>query len=189
MVGGVGLSDAELREQLSSIRDIAADFDIDVFAGVEANIARNGDISVGAGILESVDIVVASPHADLDGAGTDRLVEAAQHPDVDIIGHPTGRYVNQRAGLDVDIERLATVAAEHDTALEVNANPNRLDLGDSAIKTVVEAGAPLTVNTDAHRPSNFELLRFGIHTARRGWAESGDVLNTREATGIRSFVE
>jgi len=188
MVGGVGVSDEELREQIPEIRAAGDDADIAVFAGVEANIGTDGSISVAEDLLADLDLVVASPHAGLDGDGTDRLVAAAEHPAVDVIGHPTGRYLNRRRGLDVDVERLAAVAAEHDTALEINANVHRLDLGGRAVKTVIEAGAPVAVNTDAHRPTGYEQVRFGVHTARRGWATTTDVLNTRGPDGIREFV-
>jgi DNA polymerase (family 10) len=189
MVGGVGLDDETLREQIPVVRDVAADADVDVFAGVEANIAADGSISVGEDVLSEFDLVVASPHAGLDGDGTDRLVTAAEHPEVDIIGHPTGRRLDQRAGLDVDIDRLARVAADHNTALEVNANPWRLDLRGRAVQTAIEAGATVVIDTDAHRPASFEFVRYGVHTARRGWAGPADVLNTRDAAGVRAFLE
>jgi len=188
MVGGVGVEDDDLREQLPDIRAAADDADIEVFAGVEANVAADGSISVADDLLADLDIVVASPHSALDGDGTDRLVAAAEHPAVDIVGHPTGRYLNRRPGLDVDVERLATAAAEHGTALEINANPARLDLSGSAVQTAIEAGATITVNTDAHSPADFEYLRYGVHTGRRGWAEAADVLNTRDADGVREFL-
>jgi DNA polymerase (family 10) len=188
-VGGIGLEDDELREQREVIEEVAADADIEVFAGVEANVGTDGSISVGEALLADLDVVVASPHAALDGDGTDRLVAAAEHPEVDIIGHPTGRRLNERAGLNVDVERLAAVAAETGTALEINANPRRLDLRGRAVQTALDAGAPIAVNTDAHRPSNYDLLRYGVHTARRGWAEADDVLNTRDADGVRASVD
>ena len=188
-VGGIGLEDDELREQREVIEEVAADADIEVFAGVEANVGADGSISVGEALLADLDVVVASPHAALDGDGTDRLVAAAEHPEVDIIGHPTGRRLNERAGLNVDVERLAAVAAETGTALEINANPRRLDLWGRAVQTALDAGAPIAVNTDAHRPSNYDLLRYGVHTTRRGWAEADDVLNTRDADGVRAFVD
>ena len=190
MVGGVGVSDEELREQITEVRAVADEVagEIDVFTGVEANIGADGSVSVADDLLAELDVVVASPHAGLDGDGTDRLVAAAERPEVDIIGHPTGRYLTQRAGMDVDVERLATVAAEYDTALEVNANPHRLDLGGSAVKTAVEAGATIAINTDAHSPPRYDLVRYGVHTARRGWAETADILNTRDADGIREFT-
>ncbi|PSP53696.1 DNA polymerase/3'-5' exonuclease PolX [Halobacteriales archaeon QH_3_68_24] len=188
MVGGVGVPDDELREQTDAVRAVAADVDIEVFTGVEANVGADGSISVADDLLADLDVVVASPHAGLDGDGTAKLVAAAEHPSVDVIGHPTGRYLNRRAGMDIDVERLATAAAEHGTALEVNANPHRLDLGGAAVKTAVEAGATVAVNTDAHSPKRYDLVRYGVHTARRGWAETEDVLNARDADGVREFI-
>jgi len=189
MVGGVGVPDEKLREQITEVESVAADAGIDVFTGVEANIAADGSVSVADDLLADLDVVVASPHAALDGDGTDRLVAAAEHPDVNVIGHPTGRYLNRREGLDVDIERLAAAAADTDTALEINANPARLDLGGGAVKQALEAGATIAINTDAHSPGDLELLRYGVHTARRGWAETDDVLNTRDAEGLREFLD
>lgn len=189
MVGGVGITDEEIREKLPEIRAVDDESEIDIFAGIEANIAADGTISVADKVLEELDVVVASPHAALDGDGTDRLVTAAKHTSVDIIGHPTGQYLNQRAGLEVDVEKLATVAADHGTALEVNANPRRLDLSGRAVQIAVDAGATITINTDAHRPASYDFMTYGVHTARRGWAEAGDVLNTLETDALRSFVE
>ncbi len=188
MVGGVGLDDDELREQLAEVRTVAADADVDLLAGVEANVGAEGEISVGDDLLAELDCVVASPHSDLDGDGTDRLVAAVEHPAVDVLGHPTGRMLNQRPGHDVDVERLAAAAADHDTALEVNANPRRLDLSGAHVKLAIEAGATIAINTDAHRPESYEHIRYGVHTARRGWAEPDDVLNCRDADGLRAFL-
>lgn len=188
MVGRVGLTDDRLREQRSEIRSVADDADIEVFAGVEANIGTDGEISVDDDLLANLDIVVASPHAGLDGDGTERLVAAARHPHVDILGHPTGRRLNEREGMEVDVARLAGVAADHDTALEINADPRRLDLSGRAVQTAIEAGATIVINTDAHRTASFDHLRYGVHTARRGWASGDDVLNTRDPAAIRSFV-
>ncbi len=189
MVGGVGVEDDELREQAEVIRDAAADAPIEVFTGVEANIDADGNVSVADDVLADLDLVVASPHSGLDGDGTDRLVRAIEHPEIDVLGHPSGRMLNSRSGMEIDPRRLGEAAAENDVALEVNANPHRLDLWGSAVKAAVEAGAIIAVNTDAHRPSEFDYLRYGVHTARRGWAEAGDVLNTRDVAGVRAFLE
>ena len=189
MVGGVGVPDEALREQLAEVRDVAADSDIDVFSGVEVNIATDGSLSMADDLLADLDVVVASPHAGLDGDGTDRLVAAAKHPAVNVIGHPTGRYLNRREGLSIDIEELATVAADHDTALEVNASPARLDLCGSAVQRAIEAGATIAIDTDAHSPSSFGQITYGVHTARRGWAEAADVLNTRSPDALREFLD
>ena len=189
MVGGVGLDDAALTEQASAVRDAGSGADIDVFAGVEANIGAAGEVSVGDDVLAELDCVVASPHSALDGDGTERLVTAIEHPEVDIIGHPTGRLLNRRPGHDIDIERVAEAAATHGTALEINADPRRLDLRASYVKAAIETGATVVIDTDAHSTGAYEHVRFGVHTARRGWAEPDDVLNCRDADGLREFLE
>ena len=189
MVGGVGLDDETLREQLAEVRAVAADADVEVFAGVEANIGADGSVSVADDLLAALDCVVASPHSGLDGDGTDRLVAAIEHPEVDVVGHPTGRLLNQRPGHDIDVEAVAEAAADEGVALEINANPNRLDLRSSYVKVAVEAGATIAVDTDAHRPASFEYVRYGVHAARRGWCEPDDVLNCRDADGVRAFLE
>jgi len=188
MVGGVGVDDDTLREQIAEVESVAEDADIDVFSGVEANIDESGRISVADEVLAELDVVVASPHVALDGDGTDRLVAAAEHPSVDIVGHPTGRYLNRRSGLDVDVERLGRAAADAGTALEINASPARLDLDGYAVKRVVEAGATVVIDTDAHSPGSFGQVTYGVHTARRGWAEADDVLNTGGPDELREFL-
>jgi DNA polymerase (family 10) len=188
MVGGVGLTDEELRDQIEEIRAVDDTVDIDVFAGVEANIGADGSVSVDEDVLAELDCVVASPHSGLDGDGTDRIVTAIEHPEVDIVGHPTGRLLNQRPGIDLDIERVADAAADSGTALEINADPHRLDLRSSNVKIAIEAGATIAIDTDAHRPGAYDSIRYGVHTARRGWAEADDVLNTRDADGVREFL-
>lgn len=189
MVGGVGLSDQQLESQLSELRAVDDDAEIDVFAGVEANIDADGRLSVDDALLERLDCVVASPHAALDGDGTDRLVTAAEHPAVDIVGHPTGRQLNRRSGLDVDVTALAEAAAKAGTALEINANPRRLDLRGAAVQAAIEQGATVTIDTDAHRPGSYDYVRYGVHTARRGWAEPSDVLTTWPPEDVRAFLD
>jgi DNA polymerase (family 10) len=192
MVGGVGLSDADLREQAAEVAEVAADADVEVFHGVETNVDAEGGLSTGDGLLAELDLVVAAPHSDLrqDGeTATERLVAAVSHPEVDVLGHPTGRLINSRAGLSPDVGRLVEAAAAHDTALEVNANPHRLDLNGEAVRAAVDAGATVVVNTDAHRPAELANVRYGVHTARRGWAEAADVLNARDTAGVRAFLD
>jgi len=189
VVGGMGLSDGEIRDQIDEIEAAASDAGIEVFAGIEANIGADGGVSVGEDVLAELDIVVASPHAGLGGDGTDRIVAAIEHPEVDVVGHPSGRLVNERPGLDLDVGAIADAAARTGTALEVNANPSRLDLWDGAVRIAVEAGAPIAIDTDAHTPAAYDLLEYGVHAARRGWAETADVLNARDAGGLWAFVE
>jgi DNA polymerase (family 10) len=187
----VGLSDGDLREQAAEVEAVREDAGIEVFHGVEANVDADGGIHPGGDVLADLDLVVASPHSALGQdreAATERLVAAVEHPQVDVLGHPSGRLLNQRAGLEFDAERVAEAAAREGVALEVNANPNRLDLWGEAVRTAVEAGATVAIDTDAHVPAELDFLRYGVHTARRGWAEPGDVLNARPAGDVRSFL-
>ena len=192
MVGGVGLTDDDLREQAAAVDGAREEVgDMTLLHGVETNIDARGDLSTGDDLLETLDVVVASPHAALGQdreTATDRLVRAVEHPSVDILGHPTGRLITEREGLDPDVERLAAAAADAGTALEINADPARLDLPGELVRVAVDAGATIAVDTDAHAPDAFEYLRYGAHTARRGWCEAGDLLNTRDVEGLRSFL-
>ncbi|AFK18423.1 DNA polymerase/3'-5' exonuclease PolX [Haloferax mediterranei ATCC 33500] len=191
MVGGVGVEDDELLEQIDEVRAVAEDTDITVFTGVEANIDAEGALSVDDDVLDQLDVVVASPHSALDQdreTATDRLVRAMEHPAVDILGHPTGRLINQRPGLPLDYERIASAAVENGVALELNASPYRLDLNGEALRIAVEAGATVAINTDAHRPTELDYARYGVHTARRGWVETADVLNTWSVEALTDFL-
>jgi len=192
VVGSSGLSPAEISEQRAAVEELAADADLELLHGIEANVDADGEVVPGGELLEGLDIVVASPHSALSQnreAATDRLVAAVEHPAVDVLGHPTGRLINRRPGLELDAERLAAAAADAGTALEVNANPSRLDANGDAVRVAVEAGATVAVNTDAHTPDRLDLLRYGVHTARRGWAEASDVLNTYSLPELRSFLD
>ncbi|MFB6195068.1 MAG: DNA polymerase/3'-5' exonuclease PolX [Haloplanus sp.] len=191
MVGGVGLDDDELRDQMDAVAEAARDAPVTVFHGVEANVDAEGGLSVDDALLADLDIVIASPHSDLgqdSTAATDRLVRAVEHPSVDVLGHPTGRLINERPGLDPDVDRLVAAAAAAETALELNANPHRLDLRDEAVRAAVEAGARIAINTDAHGTGELDARRYGVHTARRGWAEADDVVNTRSADALASWL-
>ena len=191
MVGGVGLDEAAIEEQAAAIAEAADEVDVPILHGIEANIDADGDLSTDDETLAALDLVVASPHAALGQNGeaaTERLVRAAEHPHVDVLGHPTGRLINERPGLDPDVEAVAEAAAASGTAIEVNANPARLDADGEFVRAAIEAGATIAVDTDAHAPRELDNARYGIHTARRGWAEAADVLNARSLDGIRSFL-
>lgn len=192
MVGGVGVEDEDLLEQIEAVRAVDDEADIRVFAGVEANISADGSISVGEDVLERLDIVVASPHSDLDqdaSAATERLIRAIEHDHVDVIGHPTGRLINRRPGISFAVDSVVDAAADHETAFEVNANPQRLDLDGGMVRAAVETGAPIAINTDAHSPGEYENLRYGVHTARRGWATPDDVINSGSVEEFAAWLD
>ncbi|MGM0449005.1 MAG: helix-hairpin-helix domain-containing protein [Methanobacteriota archaeon] len=191
MVGGVGLDEADIEEQAAAIAEAADEVEIPILHGIEANIDADGDLATDDEALAALDIVVASPHAALgqdSEAATERLVRAVEHPLVDVLGHPTGRLINERSGLDPDVKAIAEAAAANGTAIEVNANPARLDADGEFVRAAVEAGATIAVNTDAHAPRELDNARYGVHTARRGWARAADVLNARSLNGLRSFL-
>lgn len=148
--------------------------------GVELEIRADGSLDFPDDVLAELDVVVASVHS---GFGqprdkmTDRLISAARNPHVDIIGHPSGRLIGRREPYEVDLEALIDACAASGTALEINANPMRLDLDDVHARRAVEKGVWLAIDTDAHATDNFELLPYGIATARRAWVGPQHVLN------------
>jgi DNA polymerase (family 10) len=150
-----------------------------VLKGVEANIRSDGSVDVPEDVLAELDWVVASLHQGFDRSPTERILAALDHPHVDCIGHLTGRKLNKRAGADVDVETVVARAVETGTALEINSQPDRLDLRDVHARLAAEAGVLVPVNTDAHSTKALGYRDLGIAQARRGWLTKENVLNTR----------
>jgi DNA polymerase (family 10) len=176
-----GLSPERLKKHIDEIREVAANVKgITVLAGAEVDILVDGCLDYEDKLLEQLDIVIASPHASLKQApavGTERLLCAIRHPLVHVIGHPTGRMIGRREGLQLDIHKLIDAAVEHNVALEINANPWRLDLRDVHVRAAVNAGALIAIDTDAHGVGDFDMLRYGVLTARRGWLTATHCIN------------
>ncbi|MGE5250516.1 MAG: DNA polymerase III, partial [Bacteroidota bacterium] len=127
-----------------------------------------------------LDLVVASLHTGLRQPREkvmQRVLNAIRDPNVDIIGHPTGRLIPDREGADLDMDAVLQAAAESGVALEINAHPSRLDLDDIHARRAKELGIPLSINTDAHSEADFDMLFYGVAIARRAWVEKGDVIN------------
>ncbi|MCH2160963.1 MAG: DNA polymerase/3'-5' exonuclease PolX [Phycisphaerales bacterium] len=177
-----GLDEDRLRRHAEAIREANDRIKgITLLAGSEVDIHADGSLDYDDDILAMLDMVVASPHASLrqdPETATKRLCAAARHPLVSIIGHPTGRLINERKGLEPDMPALFAAAIEGDTALEVNSNPWRLDLRDVHVRGAVEAGALISINTDAHRAEHLRFLPLGVITARRGWLRKDGCINT-----------
>jgi DNA polymerase (family 10) len=143
-------------------------------------------------VLASLDIVVASLHTSLRQPRervTERMLAAVRNPHVDIIGHPTGRLIPSREGADLDIEAVLAAARQSGVALEVNANPERLDLEDKLVRRALTLGCTLAINTDAHSPSNFDLAEYGIATARRGWATAESAINAWPVDRLEAWLK
>ncbi|MGW2702161.1 DNA polymerase/3'-5' exonuclease PolX [Streptomyces sp. NPDC001340] len=159
--------------------------------GTELNIGPDGDVDWPDDFLAGFDLCVASLHShfDLDrGAMTRRLLRACENPYVNVIGHPTTRLIGKRPGVDADWDEVFAACARHGTALEVNAQPDRLDLRDEDILRAREHGVKFAVNTDAHSVLHLDQLRYGVATAQRGWLTKDDVINTWPLTRLRKFL-
>jgi DNA polymerase (family X) len=156
--------------------------DFEVLAGTEVNILPDGSLDYEDELLARLDWVVASVHTSFsmgEQEMTDRMIRAIEHPLVDVIGHPTGRKIETRAAYALDVERVIEAAARTGTMLEINAAPDRRDLNELHARAAAEAGVRILVDTDAHSARNFELLRYGIATARRAWLTPEKVAKTR----------
>lgn len=154
---------------------------IKIWAGAEVDIMGDGTLDYPDEILKQFDIVLASVHSRMNMPGpemTARLLKALANPYVRILGHPTGRQILRRDPFTFDLERVFAAAKEHGVILELNGNPERLDLCDRHVKLARDRGMKVIISTDAHSPDHFRLMRYGVVTARRGWLRKEDVLNT-----------
>ncbi len=164
---------------------------IELLAGTECDILGDGRLDYDDAVLAELDWVVASPHVALrqdPRAATNRLLRAIDNPYVNLVGHPTGRLINARAGLPLDFTAVFAAAAANGTALEINASYQRLDLAADRARAAVRAGCKLAIDTDAHTPRGLGKLEGGLVTARRGWVGPGDVVNCLSLRGLREFV-
>jgi DNA polymerase (family 10) len=177
-----GLSMERHKEQAAEIKKIQKQLGdtILVLHASEVEIRADGALDYPDEFLATLDLVVASLHTSLRQPRekvTQRVINAIRNPHVDIIGHPTGRLIPDREGADLDMEAVLAAAAETGVALEINAHPSRLDLDDVYARRAKELGIPLSINTDAHSEADFDMLPFGVATARRAWLEPKDVIN------------
>jgi DNA polymerase (family 10) len=174
------LRDGRLAQQLEEIEEMRERYPkLQILAGVEANIRTNGEVDVPEEELARLDWVVASVHNAPENRPTERVLEAMQNPYVDCIGHLTGRRIGTRGPRDVDVERVIAGALEAGCFLEINGQPDRLDLRDVHARAAKEAGLKLVVNSDGHQIRAQNYVELGIGQARRGWLTKEDVLNTR----------
>jgi DNA polymerase (family 10) len=154
--------------------------------GVEVNIRANGTLDVPDETLAELDWVVASIHAAFSTSPTERILAAMENPHVDVIGHLTGRKINKRGPMHVDLERVCAAAVETGTALEINSQPDRLDLRDADARLAGERGVRVVVSTDAHSTSALDYATLGIGQARRAWLTKEQVVNTRPWSKVKA---
>jgi DNA polymerase (family 10) len=177
-----GLSMERHKEQAAEIKKIQKKLGdkILVLHASEVEIKADGKLDYPDDFLASLDLVLASLHTSLRQPRekvTQRVINAIRNPHVDIIGHPTGRLIPDREGADLDMDAVFKAAAETGVALEINAHPARLDLDDVHARRAKEMGIPISINTDSHSEGDFDMLPYGVATARRAWLEAKDVIN------------
>src|SRR5262249_33024713 len=155
---------------------------IQVLAGSEVNILPDGSLDYPDELLARLDWVIASIHTSFqmdEAAMTDRMIAAIEHPLVDAIRHPTGRKIETRRAYSLDMPRVIEAAARTGTMIEINSAPDRRDLNEVYARAASEAGVMILVDSDAHSARNFDLLQYGIATARRAWLGPAQIANTR----------
>jgi DNA polymerase (family 10) len=187
-----GLDPARLSRQISVIDKINAKLKgFTILKGIEVDILKDGKLDLPDSILSRLDVVVASIHSYFDlprEAQTERMICAMENRYVSIIGHPTGRLIGEREPYDIDIDRVTSAARDLNCCLEINSEPDRLDLNDIHAHAAKSKGVKIAVSTDAHTVDAFKYIRFGIDQARRAWLTAKDVVNTRSLADLRKLL-
>lgn len=189
-----GLSAEELLAQREEVEKAQTELgdSIHIFHGVEMEIRSDGSLDYPDEVLAGLDIVIAALHSGLRQPRqqvTERMLNAIRNPHVDIIAHPVGRLIPNRDGADLDLETIFKAAAEHGVVLEINSDPQRLDLDDVHARRAIEMGVLLAVNSDAHSPAGYDLLQFGVAMARRGWVKANHVINTWDLEHLQGWLK
>ena len=176
-----GLNAKEIMAQLEEITKLRTKFrDIKLLAGCEVDILADGSLDFPDDLLDQLDIVVAAIHSKMamtQSQMTQRILKALAHPAVTILAHPTGRLINEREPYAIDVEEVFRAAKEYDVAVELNAQPQRLDLNDLQVHRAKELGVKIAINSDAHGTEQLKYMGYGVDQARRGWLETQNVLN------------
>jgi DNA polymerase (family X) len=188
-----GLDPAHLARQIREIDRINEGLkNFTILRGIEVDILRDGSLDLPDSSLEKLDIVVAAVHSHFDlprRAQTERVVRALENRYVSILAHPTGRLIGEREPYDIDMDMVISAARKAGCYLEINAEPDRLDLNDLHAHAAKLAGVKLAVSTDAHSVDALQCMRFGIDQARRAWLTANDVLNTRPLAELRRLLK
>ncbi len=189
-----GLSRDRLLKQIDEIAKLNADYDgaFTILTGQEVDILADGSLDGDEDVLAQLDVVVGSVHIrhkENEAQMTERVCRALENPNLDILGHPTGRLLGRREPFAIDMEAVFARAVETGTVLEINAAPERMDLNDVYARRAKEMGAKLTVNSDAHTPAGLGLLPWGLLMARRAGLTASDVINTYDLPTLRAALK
>ncbi len=185
-----GLDEKRVVAFAEEVRELNRDgLPLRIFSGLECDILRDGSMDIAEDALAELDVVIGSVHSYMNlepQEMTERLLRALDSASLKILGHLTGRILLHRESYAFDFERIAAKAAERGVFLEINASPERLDLPSHLVRSAKRKGCKFTISTDAHRTQHLENMRFGVITARRGWLEAADVINTKAVAEFRS---
>ncbi|HKZ46367.1 MAG TPA: PHP domain-containing protein, partial [Thermodesulfobacteriota bacterium] len=188
-----GLDEARVLKQIDLIDKINSRLKgFCILKGTEVDIKGDGSLDMDEDVLKKLDCVVGAIHSRFNMTMedmTDRIITAMATGLVNIIAHPTGRIIAAREPYPVDMPRLMQAAKKYNVILELNSYPERLDLNDSYLRLAKDMGVMVAISTDSHNRQHMDFIRFGIHTARRGWLEKKDVLNTRPLKEVLSILK
>ena len=191
IAGGIGRE--KMEEKIEAVAEANDSLEgITVLMGAEVDIKADGSLDYPDDLLERMDVVVASVHMaqqQKERTITGRLISAIENQKVDIIGHPTGRIINQREPSDMDFHAVLEAAAKTGTALEINAHPSRLDLNDVNARAAKEMGVRMSINSDAHDAGQLLNMKYGINVARRAWLEKKDLINAMDLKDLIQFLK
>ena len=188
-----GLDPAKVARQLREIDKINGTLkDFTILKGIEVDILKDGELDLPDATLAQLDVVIASVHSFFDlprEAQTQRMIRAMRNPHVSIVGHPSGRLIGEREPYDIDMDAITSTARDLDCYLEINAEPDRLDLNDIHAHMAKSKGVKIAISTDAHSVNAFQYMRFGVDQARRAWLTADDVINTRQFGDLRKLLK
>lgn len=176
-----GLKGEDVQEYINEARHLSKKLGIKILAGAEVNIMADGSLDLSDKYLAKLDFVIASVHSGFRQEKekmTQRIIKAITNTNVNALGHPTGRLIEKRNGIEADWEKIFQIAGKNKVAMEINAQADRLDLNDSMILLAKKYRVKFIINTDSHSISQLQNMRYGVAMARRGWCEKKDILNT-----------
>ena len=192
-----GLTPEEVQKQQREIQSLNEEYaadgaDFRIFSGIESDILKDGSLDYDDEILERFDLIVASVHTGFsmtEAEATERIVRAVSNPYTRILGHPTGRLLLVREGYSIDHRRVIEACAEHDVAIELNANPYRLDIDWRWVHDAIDAGVLIAINPDAHATGELENVRWGVEVARKGWLTADNCLNAKSLDDFADWID
>ncbi|MFX1499229.1 MAG: PHP domain-containing protein, partial [Promethearchaeota archaeon] len=188
-----GLSEGDIRKQMKQIEVINRKLDdFTVLSGIELNVDKDGKLDIRDAVLQDLDVVIASVHSGFKGDEktiTNRVLKAMHNNNITILGHPTGRIINKRSPLQLDLIKIFETAANLGIIMEINGFPDRLDLSDVNCYKARDFNLRFSIGTDSHQIKELSFMDFGVVTARRGWLERKDIINTLEIKDLKKMLK